>query len=137
MPITPLQKTPELYSDFDVNLTRHPVTNDVSKKTNSNAIKDSVKNIVLTNHGERPFQHRFGGNIRAQLFENHTPVTYKTIETNIRNALERFEPRIEIIGVKIGGDNDLDTNTLSAYIEYVPINSEESTTLEILLRRVR
>ena len=137
MALTPLQKTPELYSDFDMALTRHPVTNDVSRKTNDNAIKDSIKNIVLTNHGERPFQPEFGGNIRAQLFETHTPTTYKTIETQIRNSLERFEPRIELLGVQIGGKNDLDSNELRAYIEYIPINNEEATTLEILLERVR
>jgi len=135
MAITPLQKTRELYSDFDMDLTRHPVTNDVSRKTNENAVKDSIKNIILTDFGERPFQPNFGGNIRAQLFESHTPLTLKAIKTNIETALAKFEPRAEIIGVVV--DSDPDSNTVKAYIEFITINSEVSTTLEILLKRVR
>lgn len=135
MATTPLQKTPELYSDFDLDLTRNPVTNDISRSLNTNSIKESVKNIVLTNHGERPFRPEFGGNIRAQLFENHTPATLKTIETSIKTALLRWEPRIELLGVKIS--DDVDSNSISAYIEFVPINSEEATTLTVILKRVR
>ena len=135
MAITPLQKTPELYSDFDLALTRNPVTNDLSRNLNTVAIKESVKNIVLTNHGERPFRPLFGGNIRAQLFESHTPATLKSVETSIRTALNTWEPRIELLGVKV--TSDVDTNEINAYIEFVPINSEQATTLNVLLKRVR
>jgi len=98
-------------------------------------VKDSIKNIILTDFGERPFQPNFGGNIRAQLFESHTPLTLKAIKTNIETALAKFEPRAEIIGVVV--DSDPDSTTVKAYIEFITINSELSTPLEILLKRVR
>lgn len=133
--ITPLTKKSELYRDFDIDLTRHPVTNDVSVNVNENAVRRSIKNIVLTKKGERPFDRDFGSNITAYLFENHTPATYKTAEQDIRAAIERYEPRCELIQVEVTGDPD--SNTIRATIRFVVINTNETSQLDILLRRVR
>ena len=135
MPITPLQKKKELYSDFNIDLVRHPVTNDVSRIINENSIKESIRNIILTNWGERPFAPEFGGNITAQLFENHTPITMKTIETRVRKTIAKHEPRVELLGVSVNSDPD--TNELRVYIEFVSINSENPQTIDVLLKRVR
>jgi len=133
--ITPLTKKKELYKDVDLDLTRHPVTNDVSVNINENAVKASIRNIVLTKKGERPFDRDFGSNITAYLFENHTPVTYKSAENDIRAAIKMYEPRCELIDVTVGGDPD--SNNLRATIRFVVINTNETSTLEILLRRAR
>ena len=63
-----------LYSDFFTNLDNNPVSEDVAVKTNENAIRQSIRNLLMTNRGERPFQPDLGGNITAMLFENTTKI---------------------------------------------------------------
>lgn len=135
MPITPLTKKRELYSDFGKDLMIHPVTNDVSRKINENAVKESIRNLVLTNRGERPFQPELGCDVRAMLFENITAETFDTMKIMIQETLDAYEPRAEIIGVDVGSTSD--PNEISVTITFVLINSEEPTRIEIILNRVR
>lgn len=133
--ITPLTKKRELYRDVSLDLTRNPVTNDVSVNVNENAVKNSIRNIVLTKKGERPFDRNFGSNITSYLFENHTPATYEAAKNDIEAAINIYEPRCELIDVTVDGDPD--GNNLTATIRFVVINTNETSTLEILLRRAR
>lgn len=78
----------------------------VLRKTNVDAVKQSIRNILLTDKGERPFQPNFGGNIRALLFDNATPQTFDFAKQNIRAAIESYEPRADVMDVVISGEID-------------------------------
>lgn len=124
-----------VYKDIPLSFTPHPVTGNVIPLTNEEAVKQSVKNIVLTNFFERPYKVGFGGNITAQLFENMDSFTKFTIAKNIRVALQNYEPRANVIDIRI--NTDYDTNTLSATILFSVKSLQEPITVNVILYRVR
>ena len=135
MAITPLTKKREYYSDFRKDMLANPVTTDLARIVNEEAVKESIKNLVLTNRGERLFQPNVGCDVTKQLFENVTPDTIRTIKKLIRNTLESYEPRAEILSVDVGGR--LDANELKVSITFVLVNTEKPTTVDVLLKRIR
>ena len=76
-----------VYSDFYTDLNKHPLRNTLLRKTNVDAVKQSVRNLLLTNKGERLFQPNLGGNIQAMLFEHITPQTFITMQDHIKDFL--------------------------------------------------
>ncbi len=100
----------ETYKDLDFTFKQNPNTNDVGIKKNNDSVKQSVLNILRTNHGERPFNYNFGANLRAYLFENMTNITAANMGTSINNALENYEPRIKVLNTNIqatAGENEV------------------------------
>ena len=100
----------ETYKDLDFTFKQNPNTNDVSIKKNNEAVKQSVLNILRTNHGERPFNYNFGANLRAYLFENMTQITAAQMSTSINTALANWEPRLEVLNTNIqakASENDV------------------------------
>ena len=91
----------ETYKDLDFTFKQNPNTNDVGIKKNNESIKQSVLNILRTNHGERPFNYNFGANLRAYLFENMTNITAANMSTSVNLALANWEPRIEVLNTNI------------------------------------
>ena len=83
-----------LYSDLDLSLNLHPVKMDISPVTDVRAVRNAVKNLVLTNFGERPFQPKLGSNVTALLFENTDQFTAIMMKKEIYRLLEDHEPRI-------------------------------------------
>ena len=75
------------YSDLDLNFTIHPVKKDINRYTNETAVVNSIKNLILTNHYERPFQPEIGSNVRRLLFENMDTITATTLEKEIQKQL--------------------------------------------------
>ena len=69
------KRATRIYKDLDLDFGRNTVTNDVNKLTDVEAVKRSVRNLINTNHFERPFHPEINGNVRALLFENMTPLT--------------------------------------------------------------
>jgi phage baseplate assembly protein W len=101
---------PATYKDLDFTFKQNPNTNDVSIKKNNEAVKQSVLNILRTNHGERPFNYNFGANLRAYLFENMTQITAAQMSTSINTALANWEPRLEVLNTNIqakASENDV------------------------------
>jgi len=134
--ITPQsRRKPETYSDFFKDLTLSPVNNDLARKIDEDSIKESIKNLVLTDRGERPFQPNLGCDIRKILFENVAPDTIIIAKEMIINTLKAYEPRAAIIGVDVHAPPD--QNTLIVTIVFNVINREEPVTLNITLERVR
>ena len=123
------------YTDFDLNMTRHPLTGDVALIEDVVAIKRSVKNIVLTNYKERPFNIPFGANIRNQLFEPAEPFTAMTIRKAIIFAIEKFEPRVRILEVTVSDDVDRNEFKISIYFSIRHLNKDVG--MDIQLSRVR
>ena len=113
----------------------HPVTGNMKLVANAESIKQSVKNIVLTNFYERPYQPELGGNVLAQLFENMSPITEYNVTQNIRQALENNEPRAiveDIITTPVE-----DQNTLRVTIKFSVRNIPEPIEVDVLLERIR
>lgn len=136
MVLTPLsRRKTETYSDFHKDLTLSPVNFDISRKIDEESIKESLRNIVLTNRGERLFQPNLGCDIRSLLFENFTPDMVITAKDMISNAIRAFEPRVELIGVDIV--SSIDDNFLNIVIVFSVINKEEPLTLVVTLDKVR
>ena len=98
------------YKDLDFTFKQNPNTNDVGIKKDNASISQSVLNILRTNHGERPFNYKFGANLRSYLFENMTRATAANMSTSINTALANWEPRIEVLNTNIqakGDENDV------------------------------
>jgi len=95
-----------LYSDIDPTFTIHPVYNDILPVVDLDAIKTSIRNLVLTNNHERPFQPQLGSGLRALLFENATPFTAFALKDAIENLIQQYEPRISNITVDILDNSD-------------------------------
>lgn len=136
MAITPLVKKMDvLYADFPKDLLQNPVNMDVSRKTDEEAVKESLKNILLTNRGERLFNPSFGSDIRNILFENmYGDIKYE-LENTIRTAIEVYEPRCNLI--QVDAISSLDSNLVTINIVFTIINTQEPITLSIALSRVR
>jgi phage baseplate assembly protein W len=123
------------YSDLPINLTVHPVRGDLLTLENENAVKRSIKNLVLTEMGERFFQPTIGSGLAAYLFENITRDTASMIERKITEVITYHEKRANIIRVIVEADPD--RNAYSATIIFSVINNPEPIKLNIILERVR
>lgn len=110
-------------------------TGDIYKKYDAASVKQSVKNIVLTNHNEKPFLPSFGSSVRDLLFELMNDSTSFLMEQRIKTAIENYEPRAQIININASrGPHD---NELSATIVFKVINSDEEVSLNVYLQRLR
>ena len=132
---TQVQKIPDLFSDFTSDLTPHPVTKDLIRLQNDKSIIQSIKNLVLTNYGERPFQPNIGSNVNRSLFEPADTFLEDEIETSIRRTITANEPRVEVLNVTATVSND--QSTVSVNILFSIINSMQPQSLDLILRRVR
>ena len=98
------------FTDLDINMTLHPQSGDVTVKSDINSIKRSVKNLLLTNHYERPFKPSLGLELRGMLFELDTTDSI-VLENNIKNLIGKFEPRARIDDVLVTSrGNNLDVS---------------------------
>ena len=124
-----------IYSDFTNDLDFNPVSEDVAVKLNENSIKQSIKNIMFTDRGERFFQPNLGGNIRAMLFENITPQLLVSMKQQISTTIKTHEPRCNLIDVVCSAAED--ENGVYVSIVFNVINKQEPVVLEVVLERVR
>lgn len=90
-----------IFKDLDLSFTPHPSTGDLIAKYDDEAIKNSVKNLILTRHYERPFHSEIGSSVSALLFDNPNPGIVVLLEREIRDVINNFEPRVEIIDVVV------------------------------------
>ena len=124
-----------VYSDLFTNFKVHPITNKLLKKTNVEAVKQSIRNLIQTNKGERLFQPDLGGDVRKMLFENFTPHTIITTQEIIKETVRSHEPRADLIAVNI--TQTLDEHEIQIQIVFRVVNVQDPVTLEIILERVR
>lgn len=133
--VSPLQKKRVVYTDFHKNLTSNPLTNDLALKTNEESVKESLKNLILTDRGERLFQPNLGSDVRASLFENATPVTLKILEQRVRDVINNFEPRVSLIDVDV--TSLYDDNRVQVTIYFYVKNKEEPVSVTVFIERIR
>lgn len=132
---TSTSKKLEYYSDFGVDLNIHPGKKDITKITNEDAVKRAVRNLILTNTGERLFAPGIGANINRMLFELADNDSLDLAQDQINATLKLYEPRIRVIDVTASLLPD--DNTMSLTIRFSLINTEITTTLNLILYRVR
>ena len=109
--------TSKSFRDISLTFEKNAVTNDILALKNEAAIKESVKNIVLYNFYEKPFDPFFGGNIIGLLFENSTPTMELEIKNRIENSVEIHEPRVTAVSVDV--DMEDDRNELNCRVSYL------------------
>jgi len=128
-------ETSRTFRDLDLNFTIHPVKKDVNTHKNEYAVINSIKNLVLTNHYERPFQPDLGSNIRRLLFEQVDSITAAQIEREITEVIQNFEPRAEVS--KVEAVPTPDENRYKIYLEFFIINNPAPITINFFLERIR
>jgi len=124
----------KLYSDLDLTFTKKP-SGDVYKKTDAAAVKQAVKNLLLTTPGEKPFNPFFGGSLNSLIFELADDQTNAILTDYIKIAIQNFEPRAKLLS--INPNVQPDRNTARVKVEFQIINTSEVVTLETTIRRLR
>ena len=123
------------FSDINLLFTTNPLTTDITKKIDEEAVKASVRNLILTRNYERPFHPEIGCQVYSLLFENFTPITKQTVKRTISDTIEKFEPRVKILDIRV--DDRLDKNEISIEVIFRIINSDKPITLNTTISRVR
>ena len=131
----PLSTANRVWTDLDLDFTRHPITDDINKKRSVEAIKRSVRNLLQTNKYERPFNPELGSGINGLLFELVSPTTANVLDLTIREVIENYEPRVIIQSIRVQGD--IDRNGYHITIEFTTINTLQPVTIELFLERLR
>ena len=121
------------YVDFDMDFDKHPAHGDLAQVKKSTAINRSLKNILNMNPGERLFQPDVEGGLGPLLFENFSDLTTSRIESKIRQAIAKFEPRADVQSVNVKPSPD--ENAYLVNIVYIPDNDIQETNLEVYLER--
>lgn len=123
------------FADLDFNFTKLSNTSDVAKKSDVEAIKQSMRSLIFTRNYERPFQPYLGCTVSQLLFENNTPMTRRMIEKTINEVITNHEPRVNISAVDVvdGGDN----NEYRVRIYFYVVNHTQQEVLETFLQRTR
>jgi phage baseplate assembly protein W len=124
------------YTDLDLFFSKKSTSKDISKVTDIQAVKRSIRNLVLTNHYEKPFHPEIGSGVRDILFEPMTPLTANILTRKIEDVIENFEPRAKLIGVR--ALPKLDRNEYEVTIEFLVVNAPtELVDLTVFLERLR
>ena len=123
------------FKDLDLNFNIHPVRKDISKSIGPMAVVNSIKNLILTNHYERPFQPDIGSNVRRLLFENLDNITASTIKDEIERTIVNYEPRATVKTINVTADYD--NNGFKVYLEFFIVNQTAPIIINFLLERIR
>ena len=127
-------RTPD-YSDLDLDFIAHPTTGDIVRKTGDDAIKRSVRNLILTNFYDRPFRPYIGSNTQKLLFELINPMTASLIKDAIFEVIKNYEPRVRIDQLIVSMDED--NNGYNVSMRYEILNRGEPALISLFLERIR
>ena len=129
-------RSSRLYKDISLSFERNLATQDIIQKTDIEAVKQSVKNLILTNHYERPFHPEIGSSVRSILFEPINPITASVLTRLIGEVIANFEPRARLVGVdaRPNFDDNAYEVTISFYVVNIP---GELVNLDVMLERSR
>ena len=129
------QRSAKIYRDLDSDFSINSATKDIQKLSDVEAVKRSVRNLINTNHYERPFHPEIGSNLRAMLFENITPQMTHAISKQIDLLLRNFEPRCRLVQINV--QPALERNGYRASISFFVVNTPERVEMESFLERLR
>ncbi len=124
------------YTDLDLFFGRKVSDQDVNKVTDVQAVKRSIRNLVLLNHYEKPFHPEIASGVSGMLFELMSPITGNIIARKIQDVIRNFEPRARLVSVR--ALPDMDRNSYEVIIEFYIVNTPtELVDLSIMLERLR
>tara|TARA_Y100000766_G_scaffold257608_1_gene245279 strand:- start:812 stop:1258 length:447 start_codon:yes stop_codon:yes gene_type:complete len=123
------------FSDLDLSLKIHPIRKDIIPLKDDAAVKNAVRNLLISNFYERPFQDDLGANLRGLLFEPVGVITNIELRDNIRFVLEKYEPRITVRSIDI--TDIFDTNQYRIKVNFAIKQDNKNDSVEIVLRRLR
>ena len=124
-----------VYSDLDLKFNQHPVYKDIVPLTDVDAVKQSVRNILFTNKGERLFQPSIGSGVFDLLFEHADPLTFQAVRDSIKDILTTLEPRINQIQVQI--EDDIDRNDINVTVNFNITGVANNESVDFYLERLR
>lgn len=127
--------TTRTYKDLDLDFTPHPIKKDVNKKIGVNAIVQSLKDLILLNHYEKPFHPEIGSNVRKMLFEPLDPITANILAQEIRLIINNFEPRVRLEQVYV--NENYDGNGFDVTLEFFMVNVPNPISVSFFLERLR
>lgn len=130
-----MAKNTRNFSDIDLTFIANPVTGNLSKKYDENAVKQSIKNLVMTRNYERPFNSSIGSQIYNVLFEPISNITPNLVKQIIQNTINTFEPRAKLIDISVLLTPD--SNSLYVTIVFAIINTVTPITMSLTLERTR
>jgi|TARA_Y200000002_G_scaffold72392_1_gene56727 hypothetical protein len=129
------KRSNRIYKDLDLDFGRNRITNDVNKLTDVEAVKRSVRNLINTNHYERPFHPEIGSDVRAMLFEPMTPLNALNLQRKVAEVLNNFEPRIDL--QQVLANPNIDNNSYELKIMFYVVGSNSPVEVETFLERLR
>ena len=129
------KKSVRTYVDLDLDFARHPVTNDIVKIEDVNAVKRSVKNLINTQFYERPFHPELGCGARDMLFENYTPMTGIFMRRKIEEVIRNYEPRANLTSIQV--NEQMDRNAIDVVVNFYVLNLPNPVSVTTTLQRIR
>jgi phage baseplate assembly protein W len=123
------------YTDLNLLFKPHPYSKDVLTRTNADAVKTAIQNLILTKNYERPFHPEIGSQVSALIFENFIPSTITALEKSIETTIRKFEPRARILDIQINDNSD--KNAIDIEVTFALSNTEEPITVSTTISRAR
>ena len=129
------KKSSKIFKDLNLDFQQNTATKDIQKIKDIEAVKRSVRNLINTNHYEKPFHPEIGSNLRAMLFELMSPQMNHLISKQIENLINNYEPRCNL--VEVFAQPMFDRNGYSVQISFMVNNHQEPVIVESFLERLR
>ena len=130
-----LKRPTTIYKDFDLSFTKNPNTKDIARRVDVQAVKQSLRSLLLTQYYEKPFKPQYGSPIRGLLFEPVDMATGTSLATEIKRAIVNYEPRVEVQNIAV--DDDQDRNRLVVDIYFYVVGVPGPQVVQTFLQRVR
>lgn len=124
-----------LFKDLDLDFNPHPVTGDISQKTDAEAVKRSIRNLVLMNRYDKPFQPQIDSRISRLLFEPATPLIAMQLRSNLMDIITRYEPRAKINDIIVSFNER--TNSFETSISFMLLNTRQVSKVFVSIERLR
>ena len=133
--ITSTGKKDLIYSDFLVNLDKHPLNGSLARPINEDSVKQSIRNLILTDMYERPYQPQLGSKIHSLLFEPMDDLTTPLIERTIEDTIRLYEPRATLLYVRVTPVESRNEYTIN--IVFSLVNTTGNVQLDLIIKRIR
>jgi phage baseplate assembly protein W len=125
----------EFFSDFSIDFSKNPVTGALARLTNENAVKQSIKLLVLSTMGEWPHANRLGSQVNRLLFDPNDNITASAVDITVREVIKNYEPRVDIVNVAVTSKET--DHAFKVDIIFSLKNSTAMHSVAVLLKRVR
>ena len=129
------KKVNRIYSDIDLNFGANPLTGDVNKKYDVNAVKQALKNLILTQYYEKPFDPDYGSPIYGMLFENVDIISANSLKVQLELVIKKYEPRVRVENIEV--EPMFDDNAFSVTIYFYVVGIPEPVVFSTILKRLR